>query len=92
MKVTSQITQAGVATPISAIATNWAEPENTNSDSAMVSNGESCTGCDVASAPKITANGAAPTMKGRVIFSPSRISAPRLGATASKPAAADAVV
>src|SRR5688572_31958878 len=92
MTVTSQITQAGVVTAISAIATNCAEPENTNSDSAMVSNGERCTGAEVASAPKMTPNGAAPTMKGSVIFRPSRISVRRLGAAASILAAACTVV
>src|SRR5688572_7198780 len=92
MKVTSQITQAGVVTAISAIATNCAEPENTNSDSAMVSNGERWTGAEVASAPKMTPNGAAPTMKGSVIFRPSSISVRRLGAAASILAAACTVV
>src|SRR5688572_30017719 len=86
------MTQAGAVTAIREIATNCAEPENTNSDSAMVSNGDKGWVCDVASAPKITPNGAAPTMKGSVILSPSRISARRLGAAAGISAAACTVV
>src|SRR5690606_19584482 len=71
--VASQMVQAPAPSASSEMATNCAEPENTNSDIAMVSNG--CRPCAVASAPKITPKGAAPTMKGKVTLRPSPISA-----------------
>src|SRR5262245_3629735 len=77
---------APAPTASSEIAMNCAEPENTNSDSIIVCGNESP--CAVARAPKITPNGAAPTMNGTVTLSPSSISARRLGTAAGAPAAA----